>query len=112
MADFSSPETVLAPPALADYRLVSGPAGGAICSWDNDLCGITLNGSLPGAALATASGDCNRDMRNSEPFDAADVAPDSEASLSPGDAASWRRRPLYGAFYGLNEPPFDLTPNP
>jgi general secretion pathway protein A len=30
----------------------------------------------------------------------------------PGDVASWRRRPLYGAYYGLNEPPFDLTPNP
>ena len=51
-------------------------------------------------------------MRNSEPFDAADVAPDADASFAQGDAASWRRRPLYGAFYGLNEPPFDLTPNP
>jgi type II secretory pathway predicted ATPase ExeA len=31
----------------------------------------------------------------------------------PGESlADWRRRPLYGAFYGLQEPPFDLTPNP
>lgn len=28
------------------------------------------------------------------------------------EAAAWRKRPLYGAFYGVNEPPFDLTPNP
>lgn len=27
-------------------------------------------------------------------------------------AADWRKRPLYGGFYGLNEAPFDLTPNP
>ncbi|MEZ5287551.1 MAG: AAA family ATPase [Vicinamibacterales bacterium] len=25
---------------------------------------------------------------------------------------AWRRRPLYAAFYGLAESPFDLTPNP
>lgn len=31
---------------------------------------------------------------------------------SIGDLAAWRRRPLYGPFYGLSEPPFDLTPNP
>lgn len=32
----------------------------------------------------------------------------------PADAAgaAWRRQPLYGGFYGLAEPPFDLTPNP
>lgn len=30
----------------------------------------------------------------------------------PGELEAWRRRPLYGAFYGLAEPPFDLTPNP
>ena len=28
------------------------------------------------------------------------------------DMAEWRKRPLYGAFYGLAEAPFDLTPNP
>jgi len=28
------------------------------------------------------------------------------------DLAAWRRCPLYGAFFGLAEPPFDLTPNP
>jgi len=31
---------------------------------------------------------------------------------SPDTFGAWRRRPLYGAFYGLTEPPFDLTPNP
>ena len=31
----------------------------------------------------------------------------------PGeDLAVWRKQPLYGPFYGLNEAPFDLTPNP
>jgi type II secretory pathway predicted ATPase ExeA len=30
----------------------------------------------------------------------------------PGTPSSWRLRPLYGPFYGLSEPPFDLTPNP
>lgn len=34
-----------------------------------------------------------------------------EPSL-PQVASTWRRRPLYGAYYGLAEPPFDLTPNP
>lgn len=28
------------------------------------------------------------------------------------ELAAWRQRPLYGDFYGLAEPPFDLTPNP
>jgi len=28
------------------------------------------------------------------------------------ESESWRRRPLYADFYGLAEPPFDLTPNP
>lgn len=39
----------------------------------------------------------------------------SEAPVTTWDQespASWRRRPLYGPFYGLTEPPFDLTPNP
>jgi general secretion pathway protein A len=27
-------------------------------------------------------------------------------------SAGWRQRPLYGAFYGLEDAPFDLTPNP
>ncbi len=51
------------------------------------------------------------------------VRPDSQTGAwddpaAPGlaagrdEAAAWRRRPLYGAFYGVNEPPFDLTPNP
>lgn len=29
-----------------------------------------------------------------------------------GPVEAWRRRPVYGEFFGLNEPPFDLTPNP
>ena len=28
------------------------------------------------------------------------------------DPAAWRKRPLYGPFFGLLEAPFDLTPNP
>ncbi len=28
------------------------------------------------------------------------------------DLEAWRHRPLYADFYGLDEPPFDLTPNP
>lgn len=35
-----------------------------------------------------------------------------EPAPSEGSAADWRKRPLYGAFYGLSEAPFDLTPNP
>src|SRR6187397_3122167 len=27
-------------------------------------------------------------------------------------AVSWARQPLYGKFYSVGEPPFDLTPNP
>jgi general secretion pathway protein A len=41
--------------------------------------------------------------------------PRTEREMGPDDSnrlAAWRRRPLYGAFYGLQEPPFDLTPNP
>ena len=38
---------------------------------------------------------------------------DRQETLSASeDVAAWRRRPLYGAFYGLAEAPFDLTPNP
>ena len=35
-----------------------------------------------------------------------------ESMLASEEFSAWRRRPLYGPFYGLNEPPFDLTPNP
>ena len=41
--------------------------------------------------------------------DPLNVAVSADAGV---DATSWRHRPLYGAFYGVNEPPFDLTPNP
>lgn len=37
---------------------------------------------------------------------------DRPQTSSPEDVAAWRRRPLYSAFYGLAEAPFDLTPNP
>lgn len=37
----------------------------------------------------------------------------SQLETDPGeDLAVWRKQPLYGPFYGLNEAPFDLTPNP
>ncbi len=37
----------------------------------------------------------------------------AESSVGLGDGrAAWRRQPLYAAFYGLREAPFDLTPNP
>lgn len=35
-----------------------------------------------------------------------------ESGVSATDRAAWQRQPLYGAFYGLREAPFDLTPNP
>lgn len=37
--------------------------------------------------------------------------PQLDSSLGD-ERAVWRRQPLYGPFYGLNEAPFDLTPNP
>ena len=40
----------------------------------------------------------------------ADPAP---ATGDRGDVhGAWRKRPLYGPFFGLAEAPFDLTPNP
>jgi type II secretory pathway predicted ATPase ExeA len=36
----------------------------------------------------------------------------SEVQAVPDASGAWRRLPLYASFYGLNEPPFDLTPNP
>ncbi len=37
----------------------------------------------------------------------------TDASVGFGDkSAAWRKRPLYGSFFGLAEAPFDLTPNP
>lgn len=38
--------------------------------------------------------------------------PMAAVKASAGADGAWRRQPLYGAFYGVNEPPFDLTPNP
>lgn len=41
------------------------------------------------------------------------IARETEISVGLGnDGAAWRTQPLYGPFYGLLEPPFDLTPNP
>lgn len=37
---------------------------------------------------------------------------DSADSWDRQGLESWRRRPLYADFYGLDEAPFDLTPNP
>jgi type II secretory pathway predicted ATPase ExeA len=37
---------------------------------------------------------------------------DARSPLGPLAIAAWQRRPLYADFYGLGEPPFDLTPNP
>ena len=45
--------------------------------------------------------------------DTADPRGAESVHADPGESPpAWRRRPLYGAFYGLVEPPFDLTPNP
>jgi type II secretory pathway predicted ATPase ExeA len=49
--------------------------------------------------------------------DSASAVPHANSAESPPqswarDEVPMRGRPLYGAFYGLNEPPFDLTPNP
>jgi general secretion pathway protein A len=43
--------------------------------------------------------------------DGLDRRPDA-GSVAPDQRAAWQRQPLYGAFYGLREAPFDLTPNP
>jgi general secretion pathway protein A len=40
------------------------------------------------------------------------MAPVNGSAGANGDPLAWRHQPLYGAFYGINEPPFDLTPNP
>ncbi len=37
---------------------------------------------------------------------------DQEQAWGSVQTWAWRRTPLYGDFYGLAEPPFDLTPNP
>lgn len=40
------------------------------------------------------------------------TAGDDEVAFDfPSPRAAWRRQPLYGAFYGLDEGPFDITPN-
>jgi general secretion pathway protein A len=44
--------------------------------------------------------------------DGLEPRPDSGSGSSPEDRAVWQRQPLYAAFYGLAEAPFDLTPNP
>ncbi len=41
------------------------------------------------------------------------IADPAPAGLDPADDRSaWQKQPLYGAYYGLLEAPFDLTPNP
>ena len=57
--------------------------------------------------LNVASGGHNLDSDRVQRQVRAEVSADAGV-----DSNSWRHRPLYGAFYGVNEPPFDLTPNP
>jgi general secretion pathway protein A len=60
-------------------------------------------------APITAANDAIRGSGNPH----AEHRPVAKPITAPdADPGAWRRRPLYAAFYGLNEPPFDLTPNP
>lgn len=49
-----------------------------------------------------------RESMMSDPI-ADPVLPGSDLAT---DRAAWQKQPLYGAYYGLLEAPFDLTPNP
>ncbi|MCC7181486.1 MAG: AAA family ATPase [Acidobacteria bacterium] len=60
----------------------------------------------PAIRASDAEGRSGRDLQES-----AKARTEMKAPVS-GELEAWRRRPLYGAFYGLAEPPFDLTPNP
>ena len=57
-------------------------------------------------------------MANTDPFGAPIVRIPERDYVQPGplspfaEASTRSRRPMYGAFYGLKEPPFDLTPDP
>jgi len=60
--------------------------------------------SDPHRTAAEGTGDLERQPDEGQP---------EGGALTPfATTAAWRRRPMYGAFYGLKEPPFDLTPNP
>jgi type II secretory pathway predicted ATPase ExeA len=65
-----------------------------------------MNNSRPGVTIHSVPDTQRGPSSISDRSGGASKSPEQE------DTVSSRRLPLYGAYYGLQEPPFDLTPNP
>ena len=68
-----------------------------------------MSDPIGGQAEPGLDGGANADRASKDGPDGRKVSGEGQG---PEDWAAWQRQPLYGAFYGLREAPFDLTPNP